>query len=277
MKTKYICDVCGFVFERYPSQIRNHDNVCCSRKCVNIRQKTSLLGENNPNFGNNWSDDKKRQLSDKMKDKYVGDDEYRYAVGSANRGKTLSEDIKSRMSYSKLGDRNNMYGKHHSDNSKEKIGHHSSKKFTEEYKDTHRDIMVSLGYWIPTELKSDWELYNIDSNWIERMFDRATYDEQLLLTEHGVFNNRNNTRGVVRDHIMSRKYGFDNKIFPEILRHPCNCQLILHSDNSSKRSRSDIDIDSLFGLIENYDGDWVEHEICLELIKSYRNDERWVK
>ncbi len=91
----------------------------------------------------------------------------------------------------------------------------------------------------------------------------------------GVFNCRTNKDGVVRDHIYSRKHGFDNLVFPEILRHPCNCQVLTVSSNSSKRANSWISLNELFSLIENYTGNWVEQNLVILLINEYRNGSRW--
>ena len=44
-----------------------------------------------------------------------------------------------------------------------------------------------------------------------------------MLKTLGVFNSKTNVNGIVRDHIFSRAMGFKFKVFPEILRHPCNC------------------------------------------------------
>ena len=53
------CIVCNEEFYRKPSQIKNGNNKYCSRKCMSIRQR----GENNPNFGNKWSEEMKQKLS----------------------------------------------------------------------------------------------------------------------------------------------------------------------------------------------------------------------
>ena len=112
------------------------------------------------------------------------------------------------------------------------------------------------------------------------MFDRANDKEQILLKEFGVFNCRNNSKGVVRDHAYSRKSGFENKVFPEILRHPCNCRIITHSDNTKKRKARYVDADSitlqsLFNEIIKYEGKWDEQQKCLSLINDYFSGKRW--
>lgn len=49
-----------------------------------------------------------------------------------------------------------------------------------------------------------------------------------------------NINGVSRDHIYSINEGFKNNIDPKIISHPANCQLLRHSDNSKKHSKSGI-------------------------------------
>lgn len=47
---EYVCCVCKTVFNRNPVQITNKDAPCCSKECVAEKFKTSLRGENNPNY-----------------------------------------------------------------------------------------------------------------------------------------------------------------------------------------------------------------------------------
>jgi hypothetical protein len=72
-----------------------------------------------------------------------------------------------------------------------------------------------------------------------------------------------------------------NLVFPEILRHPCNCQLLTHAENLSKKDYRYIDkdaqsLDDLFTKIEGYSNDWVEQSVVLLLIQKYKNGERWI-
>ena len=107
-------------------------------------------------------------------------------------------------------------------------------------------------------------------------------NQQKLLKDFGIFNAYSNTKGVVRDHKYSRMSGFKNKVFPQILRHPCNCQIILHSQNISKKQCRYIDDDSqtleqLFTKILSYDKIWIEQDICKKLINDYKNGKRWTR
>ena len=73
---------------------------------------------------------------------------------------------------------------------------------------------------------------------------------------------------------------FNNDVFPELLRHPCNCEIILHSDNIAKKWRRYIDKDNislnnLFEKIKCFKGNWKEQKICLKLIEEYTNGKRY--
>lgn len=65
-------------------------------------------------------------------------------------------------------------------------------------------------------------------------------------------NKKNNLKGISKDHIYSVKDGFINKINPEIINHPANCQLMIHNENSSKNCRSDMTINELLERIKNW-------------------------
>ena len=82
--------------------------------------------------------------------------------------------------------------------------------------------------------------------------------QKALLKEHGVFNTRSNknTIGCVRDHLLSRRYGFDNSIASWIISHPANCEIVLHTENIRRAQTNDnlITLEELLERIEN----WVE-------------------
>jgi hypothetical protein len=69
--------------------------------------------------------------------------------------------------------------------------------------------------------------------------------------------------------------GFTAGLFPELLRHPANCEIITHSENAQKRSRSSMSIEDLLHTIENYMGEWEEQQLCSDLISLYRQHIIW--
>ena len=62
-----------------------------------------------------------------------------------------------------------------------------------------------------------------------------------------------NPDGVVRDHRVSVadaiKYNYD----PYYIRHPINCKLMLHRDNSKKHTASSITYDKLIEEVDEWD------------------------
>jgi ribosomal protein L37AE/L43A len=87
-------------------------------------------------------------------------------------------------------------------------------------------------------------------------FETKCKKQNALLKEYGVFNSRNNknTNGCVRDHLLSRRYGFENNIATWIISHPANCEIVLHSENIRRAFDDDnlITIEELLERIENW-------------------------
>jgi hypothetical protein len=115
-----------------------------------------------------------------------------------------------------------------------------------------------------------WQL----ATWNAPIFGRKITGWKLL-AELGVFDPKRNPHGVVRDHQYCRIDGFKNRVFPELLRHPVNCQLISMAANSSKKGKSSFALGELFARIKNYRCRWKEQDLCLSLVKRYQRGERW--
>jgi hypothetical protein len=296
MKTNYVnlkCDGCGKEFERYspPSKPIKKLNYC-NVKCKNADHKwklvgeanpnfgKSIFGEANPNFGKKWDSDRRTRQSDIIKSKV--DEEYRLNCAKGMSGVTVSDETKKKRTNTRF----KKYGKFgpdliHSEESKKKIGRKSSEKFTDEFKAKQYKTMVERGIWTPREDKDPYYFYRSLSDWNCNVLDFNVKGVDLFY-EYGYFHSKTNTKGVVRDHRFSRISGFKNLIFPEILRHPFNCEFILHSDNArkhhSKKINSDsIPIDELFNGIKTYDKEYKEQSICLEKIEQYENGLRYDK
>lgn len=70
-------------------------------------------GENNPNFGNRWSDEQRKKASDRLKGKMVGEKNYNYGNrGEKNPifGRKFSDSHKRKISKAISGDKNPSYG-----------------------------------------------------------------------------------------------------------------------------------------------------------------------
>jgi hypothetical protein len=238
-------------------------------------------GKNNPNYGNNWSEEQRQKasnyfksishkISERVKEDWANDEERK------QRASELMSQTMSQM----IGEKNHFYNKTHTEETKNVIGNKSKNKFTIEYNNSYRKTMEDRGHWIPLDQKPEKEIYFKESNWINKMFDIVPNGIQLL-NEHGMFHCSLNKNGVVRDHIVGRKHGFEIKVFPEIMRHPCNCQIITHKENISKgqkgknRPDRDIEIKELFERIKSYNGKWLEQKLVLSLIKDYESGKRW--
>jgi hypothetical protein len=267
------CDYCGdVVIERIAKfSIRKRFN-CPKVGCVHHAK--GHVGESNGMFGKTHTDAVKSILADTAKNTFLGksyDDIY---------GKEKSDNLKSlraeQMSLNRKGLPSWNSGKTgvYSEETLERIGKGSSEKFTEEYLIKQRETMEERGLWIPLDLKSDYAIYAKLSNWIDSMWPDIDGGVEKLRSI-GIFHYKNNPNGVVRDHKVSRRDGLYHGVFPEIIRHPCNCQILTNSENTSKGSKSSISIEELFFLIESYDKDWVEQSVALDKISEYRIGKRY--
>lgn len=97
----------------------------------------------------------------------------------------------------------------------------------------------------------------------EFIFDISNYKDYFdleLVKKHGWYspkNKGNNLNGVSKDHLYSVKDGFKNYISPLIIKHPANCELIIHKNNQIKNSKSKISIEELIKRIECFDNKYV--------------------
>lgn len=77
-----------------------------------------------------------------------------------------------------------------------------------------------------------------------------------LIEKYGWYspsNKGNNLNGVSKDHMYSVKDGFINNIKSEIIRHPANCKLMVHTENNKKNVTSSITLDELLIRISEWD------------------------
>jgi len=90
-------------------------------------------------------------------------------------------------------------------------------------------------------------------------FSLNDYPEEFdftLIKEHGWYsptNKNNNLTGVSRDHMFSVRNGFELGIDPNIIGHPANCRLMLHTDNSSKNKQNSISLEELIDRIKYFE------------------------
>lgn len=241
-------------------------------------KQCKLKGEGNPNYGNKWSDEQKDRISEIVKSRV--DENYRLNCSKGMKGKTVSNETKVKRKETlikRYGKLSNTTG--HTKESLEIISLKSKNKFNPEYLKKVRKINEERGHWIPLNVKDDYHFYRDLSNWKYQVITENTTGIELLKTEKLYDKKNRNKNSLVRDHMYGRKSGFNNKVFPEILRHPANCQLISHGNNIKKsKSNNDcvITLEELFDKIyvwENYE----EQNLCLSLIEKYKIGERYSK
>ena len=80
-----------------------------------------------------------------------------------------------------------------------------------------------------------------------------------LLLHYGIYHSQRNPNGVCRDHMISKEYGWRNKIPPEIISSLHNCQFLLNMDNVKKNSACSITTIELLERIANDDFSKIEN------------------
>lgn len=284
-KSKILCGEC---------YNKKHTIVCtnCNRSCnftphhflkldvLSFKcKKCKLNGEGNPNFGKKWSESKKIKQSILIKSKV--DENYRLSCSKGMKGKQVSEETKKMKNETML----KTYGKlslsnGHNELTKKKIGLKSKEKFTKEYNKKIRKLNEEKGFWIPLNKKNDYKFYRELSNWKSlKINENIVGYEKLKLYNFYDKNNRNKD-SLVRDHMYGRKNGFNMGVYPELIRHPANCQLISHSENikkSKKDNDSVITLDELFDKIINWSDFYEEQENCIIFVEEYKKGLRYSK
>ena len=286
------CSNCNKILYKQPRDKRNKHHFCninCKNKWQS-KQKLSditkkrisekVSGEKNPMYGKNHSKEIKKIISDKKNDLYKNNPGKKFECGNSRlnkeeRFKVIQKGHKKRNSES--------YSRKLSEEAKKSISISSKNRFTPEFKKLIREKMEREGKWIKLNQKDDFILYKELAAWKKRMWDLISDENQLkLLEKYKIFNPKKNSKGVVRDHKYSRFYGWKNNVFPEILRHPSNCEILKHSDNVKKsrgwkNDENSLTLDQLFEEIKKYSGNWGEHQKCLLLIEKYKNGGRYNK
>ena len=114
---------------------------------------------------------------------------------------------------------------------------------------THRNIPLRAN-------RTEWQNYRADCQFRFSIKDYPEEFEFDLIKLHGWYqasNKGNNLNGVSRDHMVSCRYGFDNNLPAEHLRHPANCRLLIHNDNVSKHKNNSISYEELLERIKIWD------------------------
>lgn len=248
------------------------DSYYLCRKCVG-------KGERNNNYGRKWSIEQKEKASKNVKSKV--DEKYRLNCSKGMKGKSVSEETKlKRKETINLKYINGYKKPPMSDEAKRKIGIKSSEKFTPEFKEKWRKTLEKSGKWIPLDKTNDYMFYKKNSNWKTQVITSITPGNEKLKDGNLKSKGNNTANSLVRDHMFSRRNGFEKGVFPEIIRHPANCQIITHSENIKKAKNKDDSIISYEELIKRI-LDWSlyysEQILCVDLINQYKNGKRYIK
>lgn len=130
------------------------------------------------------------------------------------------------------------------------------------------------GAWYRGNSDESKESYDKEANWIAPMWNIIPDGIELINT-HGIYDSVKNKNGVSRDHMYSKKSGHINGVFPEILRHPANCEIIFQKLNVKKNKKNSHTLQELMFKILDYDKPWPEQNLAVKRIEEYLNGERF--
>lgn len=94
--------------------------------------------------------------------------------------------------------------------------------------------------------------YRYDARFTITPSNLETIKGYNLLLENGWYHPRNNPTGVVKDHRVSIKFGYDNNISPLIIGNIKNCEFLKCSDNLIKKDSCSISIQELILAINDH-------------------------
>lgn len=77
-----------------------------------------------------------------------------------------------------------------------------------------------------------------------------------FLNKHGFRKTKGknlNINGVSRDHRVSVSEALKNNYDPYYIKHPLNCELMLHSENQKKSTTSSLTYEELVKMVDDFD------------------------
>lgn len=98
--------------------------------------------------------------------------------------------------------------------------------------------------------------YKFDCRFKFNVYDYPDWFDLTLINAHGWYsaaNRGNNINGVSRDHKYSISEGFRQGISSVIISHPMNCELLLQSMNSKKKTKCSITLEELTEAIKKFE------------------------
>lgn len=274
-----VCPICDKKFYVYPSQnFRKY----CSHKCKAIGYSKRFKGENNPNFGHSWNISLRESQATRARI-LLENPLHMKAFSRKGKKRSMQARLKHKATLLRLKEQGLFRPHIPTEEEKKIIGIKSSAKFTPEFKQRMKKVRLERGIDRPIEEIPDYEYYRREANWNERMYDYCSKKDLDKLKKFGVFSSIN-PKGVVRDHMYSRYSGFRDKVFPIILRHPLNCQLLTSSENIKKAKTKhryedgdNLTLQELIDNIKSFKKEWHEQSQCLSAIFAYESGKRWTK
>ena len=202
------------------------------------------------------------------------------------------EEYRSKMSNSVSGENNPFYGKTHTKETREKLKQFSTgkpawnkgipnfeirgdrnpakncetrKKISEGVSSSYNESLRKIrsihfksidrekiretneknGFWRKKSDMSDFERYR---NEVRKLSDKSYLNYVDIVDPE-----KRRGRKFHLDHILSIAKGFDSKVDPKIISHPCNLRIVHHSLNESKHIRCDITLNQLMEKINEFE------------------------
>lgn len=167
--------------------------------------------------------------------------------------------------------------RNHSKSTKKKISESTKKGKTKYYCDNCKKEKRNRGkYGLCRSCSLEFRRLTMDSYQKYRLqckfnFALSDYPDEFnfsLIKKNGWYkasNHGNNLNGISRDHIVSVFYGYQNNISSEIIKHPANCQLLMHNYNSSKHKKCDITIEELYDKIRTWNKKYNKKAVIVKL------------
>lgn len=105
----------------------------------------------------------------------------------------------------------------------------------------------------------DKKTYALSCRFTFNIYDYKEKFDLTLIEKYGWYStpgsNRKgikNINGISRDHLFSITDGFLQRVSPEIMRHPANCNILRHKENQQKNIKSSITLEELLNRIKNW-------------------------
>lgn len=118
---------------------------------------------------------------------------------------------------------------------------------------TRKESVINYCAKNGTLITDDKRKYYKNCSFKFKEFDSRTPGIELLKSYDFVQGQKQ--KGIIhlhRDHMISKKYGWDNNVDYNIISHPANCQILLSLDNQIKSTKSSITLDELIIKIHNW-------------------------